>query len=285
MKSLAQRLLIVTPLCLVLLGCSGLRNPEPLGSPPPPETVQSVDSRRSPGSKPPQYLLARIRNLREQIEELESHNAAIRDKLARKQRRVWELEDRVHAMKKRLRTDLSDPVDHESKTPSMRSVLRERNQELLNQLEQVQRLRTREEGRKVVMTVPERILFDVGKARLKPRALPTLNQVSRVIERYPNRRVVVKGHADTQPISTVRYPSNWHLSAARAVSVVRYLVREKGLDPGRFQPIGMGDHHPVAPNDTPANRQLNRRVEIVLYPPSLPEQPVDTPIESGDKEL
>jgi type VI secretion system protein ImpK len=76
-------------------------------------------------------------------------------------------------------------------------------------------------------------------------------------------QVTVTGHTDDRPIRSVRFPSNWHLSQERAVSVVRLM--SKTIDnPARLKADGLADTFPVAPNDTPANRARNRRVEIIL---------------------
>jgi chemotaxis protein MotB len=66
------------------------------------------------------------------------------------------------------------------------------------------------------------------------------------------------------PIHTQRYPSNWDLSTARAVSVLKYLIDVGGINPQRLSAVGYGESRPMAPNDSAANRAKNRRVEIVL---------------------
>ena len=76
-------------------------------------------------------------------------------------------------------------------------------------------------------------------------------------------RVLVTGHSDNTPIRTLQFPSNWHLSKARADSVVQMLA-VGSTNPSRFTSEGRADTEPVAPNDTPQNRALNRRVDIIL---------------------
>ncbi len=75
--------------------------------------------------------------------------------------------------------------------------------------------------------------------------------------------MVITGHTDSQPIHSARFPSNWHLSQERATSVLR-LMSKTVTDPGRMKAEGRADSEPLAPNDTPANRSLNRRVEVIL---------------------
>jgi len=77
-----------------------------------------------------------------------------------------------------------------------------------------------------------------------------------------SQQIVVEGHTDSIPMRSSRMMSNWELSAARAYSVVDYIIKEEGISPDRLSAVGYGQFKPVAPNDTPANRALNRRVEI-----------------------
>lgn len=117
------------------------------------------------------------------------------------------------------------------------------------------------EGVRIIIKSP--ILFDSGKADLGTGALSVLDELITILRESPNV-VVVEGHTDNVPISTERFPSNWELSTARAISVGRYLFEKGGFDPGRFTVAGYGEYHPVEPNDAPEGRQENRRVEILL---------------------
>ena len=75
----------------------------------------------------------------------------------------------------------------------------------------------------------------------------------------------VDGHTDRRPIATARFPSNWELSLARSMAVVRAL-QDAGVDPTVLSAAGYGPYQPIAPNDSTDNRSLNRRIEIVLAP-------------------
>ena len=81
----------------------------------------------------------------------------------------------------------------------------------------------------------------------------------------------VEGHTDDGPITSLRYRNNWDLSAARSATVVSYLEQAHGVSPSRLTAAGMGSSHPLVSNDTPDNRELNRRIEIVLEVP--PQDP------------
>jgi type VI secretion system protein ImpK len=105
-------------------------------------------------------------------------------------------------------------------------------------------------------------LFDSGKAEVKPAFQALLQQIGAEMNKVQGRALVT-GHSDNVPIRTLQFPSNWHLSKARADSVVQILASASN-NPGRFISEGRADTQPVAPNDSPQNRALNRRVDIIL---------------------
>ena len=106
-------------------------------------------------------------------------------------------------------------------------------------------------------------LFEFGKASLRPNGLPILAKLAEVIKSTPYR-ARVEGHTDNVPIHTKQFPSNWELSIARAVNVIKYLAEVKKINPSRLSAVGYGESRPVGPNNSRANRAKNRRVEIVL---------------------
>ncbi|MDM0117249.1 DotU family type VI secretion system protein [Variovorax sp. J22R133] len=110
-------------------------------------------------------------------------------------------------------------------------------------------------------------LFASGSAEPMAQSLPVLNRVGQALAEVKGE-VLITGHSDNQPIRSMRYPSNWHLSAARADAVKGALSTV--VDPARMKSDGKADQEPVAANDTPVNRARNRRVDIVLLSP--PEQ-------------
>ncbi len=106
------------------------------------------------------------------------------------------------------------------------------------------------------------LLFLSGEAELSKKALPVLRKIAEVLGRMPNM-INVEGHTDNVPIDTVEFPSNWDLSAARATSVVRELVKDY-LNPKRLAVVGYGEFHPIADNNTEEGRFKNRRVVLVV---------------------
>lgn len=121
--------------------------------------------------------------------------------------------------------------------------------------------------RGLVITFVNEVLFDSGRAKIKPEASPVLDKVTQVLsEKVPERDIGIEGHTDNEPIKYSGWKSNWELSAARATSVLHYLVDEKKIDPEKVSAIGYGEYRPVATNETQEGRQQNRRVEIIILP-------------------
>lgn len=119
---------------------------------------------------------------------------------------------------------------------------------------------------RLVLELSDKILFDSGSDQLKQEGLAVLGNVARVLsDRVRNLQVQVGGHTDNVPLGpTNRFGSNWALSAARAVNVVRFFQGDGGVDPSRLAAVGYGEYQPVAPNTSPEGRSRNRRIEIVL---------------------
>ncbi|MCM8791536.1 MAG: OmpA family protein [Candidatus Omnitrophica bacterium] len=147
------------------------------------------------------------------------------------------------------------------------------------------RLEMMEKG--LVITFVADILFDSGKASIRPENYSTLDKIANVLAKnIPHNYIGIEGHTDNEPIKYSGWRSNWELSTARALSVLHYLVDEKGLSPDRFSAIGYGEYRPVASNDTKEGRQLNRRVEIVIIPRMTKEKIVkkeDKPSSSASR--
>lgn len=141
---------------------------------------------------------------------------------------------------------------------------------------------TKIDQRGLVIHIEESALFDPGKAELKPQAYEALDLVSIQLKGLDNP-VRIEGHTDNTPINTPRFPSNWELSAARAITVVRYFIKEYEVDPTMISALGYGEFRPLTDNSTPEGRALNRRVDIVVMsqseikkePPKLDDQLAD----------
>lgn len=117
--------------------------------------------------------------------------------------------------------------------------------------------------RGVTVHLLEKLMFDPGKAQIRPEAIATLDTLGFLLSSIPNR-IRIEGNTDNTPIHTARYPSNWQLSVARALNVGYYLMKHYPIQPEKVAIVGYGQYHPLVPNDTPAHKAENRRVDIVI---------------------
>ena len=121
--------------------------------------------------------------------------------------------------------------------------------------------------RGLVVRLLDRVVFDSGKAEVRPEAHAVLDKVARVLnDELVKQPVSVEGHTDTMPITHSRWKDNWELSLAWARSVLTYLVKQRSVAPMRIAAAGYGEYRPIASNGTAEGRQENRRVEIVVLP-------------------
>jgi len=118
---------------------------------------------------------------------------------------------------------------------------------------------------RIVINLPNNVLFKTGSANLNPEGQEALTQIGGVLKQFSDRRFQIEGHSDNVPIKSSRFPSNWELSTTRALSVV-HLLTEMGVNPENISAAGFGEFRPRADNETEDGRKLNRRIEIVMLP-------------------
>jgi chemotaxis protein MotB len=128
---------------------------------------------------------------------------------------------------------------------------------------------------RIVLSLKNDVLFDEGKTDLKPDGKQALTEIAQTLRTVGGRSFQVAGHTDNLPIKSREFPSNWELSTARAVVVVKFLS-QAGVNPAVLSAAGYGEFDPMAANTDTANRSKNRRIEISLVPNieeliSLPE--------------
>ncbi|MFH0913472.1 MAG: OmpA family protein [Candidatus Omnitrophota bacterium] len=132
----------------------------------------------------------------------------------------------------------------------------------------------------LVISVLGDVLFDSGKAKIRSGAYNILDKIASVLnDKVVNLNVGIEGHTDNQPIRYSGWKSNWELSTARALSVLHYLIDEKQVAPERLSAIGNSEYSPVSSNDTKDDRQLNRRVEIIILPQLTKAKDIPAPLE------
>jgi chemotaxis protein MotB len=127
---------------------------------------------------------------------------------------------------------------------------------------------------KMTVKMKDKILFSSGSATIGKEGLEALRRVAEALRNVQGKVIRVEGHTDNVPATGSAFASNWELSAARALAVVRYM-QDQGVDPTKLAGAGYGEYQPIGANDTPEARSLNRRIEIVLVnvegmgPPSI----------------
>jgi chemotaxis protein MotB len=124
-------------------------------------------------------------------------------------------------------------------------------------------IKLEENSRGVTIHILEDIVFPSGSSELKKSSKIVLQQLSAIIKKLPND-IRIEGHTDNVPISTSQFPSNWHLSVARALSTAYYLMTEQGLDPEKLSIVGYSEYKPLDSNENLSGRATNRRVDIII---------------------
>jgi chemotaxis protein MotB len=224
---------------------------------------------------------ATIANLNSELDSQKQLSDQARSQVALLNQQLSALRTQIGALEAAL--DASEARDKQSKT-AIADLGRRLNLALAQRVQDLSRyrsdffgrLRQILEGRADIQVVGDRfvfqseVLFDAGSADLSPAGKPTLDKLADAIKQLeteipPDISWVLRidGHTDKRPISTPEFPSNWELSAARAISVAKYLIAD-GVDPKRLVPAGFGDNRPIDPADTEAAYAKNRRIEFRL---------------------
>lgn len=167
-----------------------------------------------------------------------------------------------------LQIDVSKPSDQ----TNVQDIKLQEDVEFKKVIDIIKNNSTAEESQSVQFSIDERglvisfldtLLFDLGRADIRAEAYPVLDRLALAIKGSP-RTMRIEGHTDNLPIATVQFPSNWELSAARAITVTRYFITKYNIDPRRLSATGFGEYRPVASNSLDEDRRKNRRVDIVI---------------------
>jgi len=182
-----------------------------------------------------------------------------------------------------LGTDLADTKSQNEKLKKQQELAKGRLETLKNMLSKFKnliaagKLKVKIKDGKMFLELPSAILFASGKAALSDEGKNTLTEVAAVLAQIPDREFLVAGHTDNVPIKNEKFPSNWELSSARAVAVVKFL-QEGGVKPTSLAAAGYSEFQPAAENGTEEGKAQNRRIEITLMP-NLNELPDLTDLE------
>lgn len=121
-------------------------------------------------------------------------------------------------------------------------------------------------GDEILVRFASNLLFDTGKAVIRPEAEEIMSGITEAMVYYSPRinMIRIEGHTDNVPIRTREFPSNWELSTTRAVNVLRYVIEQHGYPLDKISAVGYGEYHPVGDNSIEEGRRMNRRVDFVI---------------------
>jgi chemotaxis protein MotB len=197
------------------------------------------------------------------------------DSLADFQGRIKEKEDEKIQLSEKMEDLKYDIKKKESTIEEQTRVIRELHstkekiESSLQEQIEAQEVKIEEIEGKLKVTFVDKILFDTGKVEIGKRGQEALLGLADSLRENKNQNIVVEGHTDDVPIGLVlmdKYPTNWELSAARAIGVARFLQEKGWLEPERLSVVAYSYYKPVASNDTAKGRRQNRRIEIILVP-------------------
>ncbi len=193
-----------------------------------------------------------IKETMEISKQLQNTNAELREKLAVREAEL-----------KRLKSDKEAELD------KLKATYDELVGSLKGEIEageiQIRRMKDR-----LSVNLESKVLFDSGKANLKGSGIEVLRRVGAQLAKIEGKRIQIEGHTDNDPIGgklKEKFPTNWELSASRALAVVHFLQSEVSIDAQRLSGAAYGEFQPAALNDTAEGKAVNRRIEIVLLPP------------------
>ncbi len=198
--------------------------------------------------------------LQKQVDIMSATSAAMEERLKQLGQNVNSLTSRNQDATRQLEELRRQKAAAEARAAQFRNLVAK-----LQQMITSKELKVVPRNGRLVIALPNDILFDSGSTTLKPAGQKALEKIATVLSTIEDRNFLVAGHTDNVPIKTGRYSSNWELSAERAVNVVTFLVK-KGMKPKVLSAAGYSEFDPVASNDNEANKALNRRIEIVLEP-------------------
>jgi chemotaxis protein MotB len=242
--------------------------------------------------------------LREAYDKLESENQAGKKDLGKVSSELKRAQQDLAALKQASEELARQAKDHETQAKNLEAGLQQatqENAELAKQLEAAKAALASKEDEmgktvrslesalqeeiakgssavkrgenSISVEIADRVLYESGSADITSDGLNVLKRVGEALKGSADKDIRVEGHTDDVPIRTEpppRFPSNWDLSVARAVGVVKYLEEKAGMNPARLSAVGYGPNRPAVPNENDEARARNRRVEIILTPAQPP---------------
>ena len=213
---------------------------------------------------------AQIASLTKQTTDLEKQTADLEARKAALESQVAEINDRLAETEKRAaETTKEKDAEIARLKGTYDSLVKDLQGEISKGQIKVTQIRD-----KLSVQLVEKILFDSGRAEIKPEGKEVLTKVGNVLLAVKDKQIRIEGYTDSVPIGgTLRqqFPTNWELSTQRAATVLRFLQEKVGVDGKYLSAVGYGAFRPVASNDTPEGRAENRRIEISLTPLDVQE--------------
>ena len=220
-------------------------------------------------------LQEKINSMKQQLDTLVADVNSLREKIRSDEGTLTQKESELRASRDRL-LELQALVDELSKSKRKLEVAKAELEKKSGEYEQLAsalrgeidsgRIELMELRGRTTVKMKDKILFASGSGTLGADGRDALRKVSDALRNVQGKIIRVEGHTDNVPTNpTSAFQTNWELSSARALAVVRFL-QETGVDPTRLSGAGFGEFQPISANDTPEGRSLNRRIEIVLVP-------------------
>ncbi|MCM8540699.1 MAG: OmpA family protein [Lentisphaeraceae bacterium] len=204
-------------------------------------------------------LKAEIENsqtLQGELNSLSEEKSTVEEDLKKKREQLDHATKEHEKVLAKLNTELEKQKESEN-------IYKETMDDLKKEIDD-QRVKISELNGVIKVQMENKILFPSGEAVVSEEGKAVLEKVAASFARIKEKRFRIEGHTDNIPINNFKFPSNWELSATRAANVLHVILKNEGLEAKKFEIVGMGEHHPVAANDTDQNRALNRRIEILL---------------------
>ena len=254
-------------------------------------TVQELDAAKTQNAMAQEEINRNQQQIERTVQELDAanmQNAMAQEEINRNQQQIKKTEQKLKSARMQVVTTTNELMKLEARKQDLQEELSESQTQMAtlrsienetkrrNQIYEkfVNRLKTMidggqltvsiEQGR-IVINLPNNVLFKSGSANLNPEGEEALTQIASVLSQFSDRRFQIEGHTDDKPIKSARFPSNWELSTSRALTVV-HLLTDMDVVPENISAAGFGEFRPRADNETEEGRQLNRRIEIIMLP-------------------
>lgn len=207
-------------------------------------------------------------DLKKTLTAAEARNKELTSRLQELGARSAFLESQAKELTQKYQAGLKDTEQKEQEIARLKSTYEQLVKDLKKEIEAGE-IKVTQFRDLLTVNLVEKILFDSGKAEIKPRGLDVLKRVGEILKGTKDKQIRIEGHTDNVPIGPKivdKFPTNWELSTARATVVARFFQEKVGIPPQRLAPSGFAEYRPVAPNTTPEGKAQNRRIEIILAP-------------------